>query len=438
MSPLPTTVRGLTRRLLVLDGLRWLPTGLFIPILVLLFTERGLSLTEFGIVGTIMATTTFLLELPTGGLADALGRRRVLVTACGFLLVSKAAMFTIALSDTRPSWLLITLASVTMGIYRALESGPLASWYVDAVHAIDPTADVEGGLGKQGAVTGFAIATGSLLAGGIIAWDPVAGVDPMAVVIGVSWTLVVVQIVSIALLMAEVREPLGPAVLAGSIRQVPSVMAQTVALVRTSRVLALLLVVEATWSVGMVAFENLFPVRLADVVGSTDDAAALLGPVAAVAWAASGAGAGLVVRLSRRLGPYRTGALLRLVQATFIVGMGVLAGTVGIVVAFVATYFVHGASGPIHLNLVHRQVDADHRATALSLNSMVAFAAFSASGIAIGAIADQVSVPVAMAVCATVTALGSLGYVAARRHDPTGGRGPRRVDDQDAAERVGA
>lgn len=437
----PTSVSAITRRYLVLEGLRWLPTGLFIPIFVLLFTGRGFSLTEFGIVGTIMAATTFVLELPTGGLADALGRRRILLVAGGFLLVSKGLLFTVAASSARPSWLVVALASITLGVYRALESGPLGAWYVDAIHAIDPGADVEAGLGKAGTVTGLAIATGSLAAGGIMAWNPIATIDPMAVVMAASITLVLVQMLSLLLLMAEVRPPLGIEAVVDSVRAVPSVIIETVSLVRAGRILVLLLVVEATWSIGMVAFENLFPVRLADLVGSTDAAAALLGPVGAAGWAASGAGAFVVVHLSRRLGPYRTGALLRVVQAGFIVAMGMAAGAAGVITAFIATYLVHGASGPVHLNLVHRQVDADHRATALSLNSMVAFASFSVAGIAIGAVADQVSVTVAMFTCALVTALGSLAYLAARRADPTGGRGIV-VDDaptaQDEPARVGA
>ncbi|HKJ54499.1 MAG TPA: MFS transporter [Nitriliruptoraceae bacterium] len=439
----PTTVSAITRRYLVLDGLRWLPTGLFIPILVLLFTGRGFSLTEFGIVGTIMAATTFLLELPTGGLADALGRRRVLLVACGFLLVAKAILFTVAASTGRPSWAVVAIASIAMGVYRALESGPLGAWYVDAVHAVDVDADVEAGLGQAGTVTGLSIATGSLAAGGIMAWDPIATLDPMAVVMGVSIFFVLLQALSLMLLMTELRPPLGIDALMASARDVPSVIRETLSLVRTGRVLVLLLVVEATWSVGMVAFENLFPVRLADLVGSTDGGAALLGPVSAAGWAASGAGAFFVVRLSRRLGPYRTGALLRLVQAGFIVAMGLVAGVAGIVAAFIATYLVHGASGPVHLNLVHRQVDADHRATALSLNSMVAFASFSVAGIGIGAIADQVSVPVAMVTCAVVAALGAVAYLAARRADPTHGRGqdpagmPATTGDEDSVH-VGA
>ena len=73
--------RSARTRYLVLVGLRWLPTGLLIPIMVLLALSRGLSLTEIGIVFSLQGLVVLFLELPTGGLTDALGRRPVLILA---------------------------------------------------------------------------------------------------------------------------------------------------------------------------------------------------------------------------------------------------------------------------------------------------------------------------------------------------------------------
>ena len=61
--------------------LRWLPTGLLMPVYVLVMTDRGFTLTTIGIAAAAQGVMVLLLELPTGGLADALGRRRVLLTA---------------------------------------------------------------------------------------------------------------------------------------------------------------------------------------------------------------------------------------------------------------------------------------------------------------------------------------------------------------------
>ena len=77
----PLTVRSARRRYLALIALRWLPTGLLIPVTVLLALSRGLSLTEIGLVFSIQGLVVLALELPTGGLSDALGRRPVLIAA---------------------------------------------------------------------------------------------------------------------------------------------------------------------------------------------------------------------------------------------------------------------------------------------------------------------------------------------------------------------
>ena len=85
--------RTARRRYLVLVGLRWLPTGLLIPVTVLLALSRGLSLTEIGLVFSLQGLVVLALELPTGGLSDSLGRRPVLILASLVGLVSLGLLY---------------------------------------------------------------------------------------------------------------------------------------------------------------------------------------------------------------------------------------------------------------------------------------------------------------------------------------------------------
>ena len=76
----PQTVRSATRRLVGLTALRWLPVGLTTPITVLLAQARGLSARrDRRCCSPCTASWSSSLELPTGGLADVLGRRPVVV-----------------------------------------------------------------------------------------------------------------------------------------------------------------------------------------------------------------------------------------------------------------------------------------------------------------------------------------------------------------------
>ena len=75
------TQRAATRIFWFLTLTLWLPVGFLLPVLVLTLVERGLGLSEIGLVFTAYGLTTVLLELPTGGIADSFGRRPVLIVA---------------------------------------------------------------------------------------------------------------------------------------------------------------------------------------------------------------------------------------------------------------------------------------------------------------------------------------------------------------------
>ena len=145
------------RVFLICHGLRWLPTGLLVPIMVLLLTERGLSLTEVGFVFAAYGGVTAVLELPTGGLADAIGRKPVLLVATLFdAALAAGLLFGHAL------WVFL-LAAALGAVGRALLSGPLESWYVDTARTADPAVVLRPALSAAGIVEALALAAGALL-----------------------------------------------------------------------------------------------------------------------------------------------------------------------------------------------------------------------------------------------------------------------------------
>lgn len=176
-----------------------------------------------------------------------------------------------------------------------------------------------------------------------------------------------------------------------------------------------LVAVELFWGFSMVTFESLFPVRLSEVVGDTNQAAALMGPVSSGAWFASAAGAALITIVSRRIGVAWSAAALRVLQGATIVAMGLYAGPVGLVTALLACYAVHGASNPMHMALLHREVEGPYRNTVLSMNSMVGQPAGAVGAIALLALADGSSLSTAMIVGGVVCALAAPLYLPARR-----------------------
>ncbi|MEH0828195.1 MULTISPECIES: MFS transporter [unclassified Micromonospora] len=411
------SVRQIRFRYLALYGLRWLPTGLMIPVMILLMQERGLSLSQIGLVSTAQALVVLALELPTGGLADALGRKPVLAIAWTVSLLS-LGLFAVA-----DSVALFFLVWALQGVYRALDSGPLESWYVDASLAADPKAEYEPGLGYAGTVAGVAIAVGALLSSALVALGPLGPVSALTLPVLVAIALQAAGLVALLTLLVETRPARGAGALRASVVEAPRMVGQALGLLRRSRVLLALVAVELFWGFGMVTFESLLPVRLGEVVGGAERAATLLGPANSAAWLASAAGAALTPLLLRWLGAAPSAALMLLVQAGTVVGMGLLAGPVGVLVAYLTCYTVHGAANPLHAGLLHRQVEGPYRTSVLSLNSMMGQPGFALGAVLLTAIADTSSVTTAMLVGAGVLAMAAPLYLPAWRAGRAAGRG---------------
>ncbi|GAB3958727.1 hypothetical protein GCM10027614_76790 [Micromonospora vulcania] len=371
--------------------------------------ERGLSLPQIGLVFTAQGLLVLALELPTGGLADALGRRPVLLAAGALNLVS-LSLFAVA-----DSFVLFFVVWALQGIYRALDSGPLESWYVDATVAADPEAEYERGLGHAGTVAGLSIGAGALLGGGLVALGPIGPASALTVPVLAAVVAQAVALVALFVLLVEQRPATGAAALRTSVAQAPRMIGEAVGLLRRSRVLLALVAVELFWGFGMVTFESLLPVRLAEVLGDAERAAALLGPANSAAWLASAAGAALTPLLLRWPGAAPGAALLRILQGVTVVGMGLFAGPVGVLIAYLACYTVHGASNPLHSGLLHRQVDGPYRTSVLSLNSMMAQPAGALGAVTLTALAAATSVSTAMVVGAVVLAVAAPLYLPAWR-----------------------
>ena len=402
-------VRSARRRYLVLIALRWFPVGLLIPISVLLMLSRGLSLTEIGLAYSVQGLVVLFLELPTGGLSDSLGRRPVLILAS---LVGLLSLGTLFVADSLPTF---AAALFLQGVFRALDSGPLEAWFVDATLAADPEARIEKGLGAGSSVLSLAIASGALLSGGLVALDPFDSIETLALPLLVALAMTAVNLGAIVLLLTEVRRARGARAIVSSVAAVPGVIREGLRLLRASNVLLALVLVELFWGFSMVTFESLFPIRLSEVLGDTESAAVLMGPVSSGAWFASAAGAAGIAFFSSRLGIARSAAVLRILQGASIVAMGIIAGPIGLVTAYLACYVTHGASNPMHTTLLHRQVDGPHRTTVLSMNSMVSQPAGAIGAIVLAALADGTSLTTAMVVGGIACAMAAPLYIPAWR-----------------------
>jgi MFS family permease len=403
-----STVRSLTWRYHVLLALRFVPTGLMITVFVLLLQDRGLSLGEIGLGTAAQGLVMLVLELPSGGLADAVGRKPVTVVAT---LFSMAALVVLLVADTV---VLLAAMAALQGIFRALDSGPLQSWFIDGLLADDAGADLERSLGRSDAVICGSLGAGALLSALLVGGGGALGLDPLEVPIVVALLVQAVGLLMVLRLVDERRAASGWPAVRAAVAQVPAVVRGGIGVVRASSLLTALVVAELLWGMGMVGFETFLPPRMAELRHGADDAVTILGPVITAAWLLSALGSALAPRLARRFGSARTGCALRVAHGVTVVAMGLAAGPTGLVVAYLATYWVHGATSTVHYSLVHRAVDGAHRATVISANSLTSQVGGAVGGIAIGALADATSIPTGMFVAAGLLAAAAPLYLAGR------------------------
>lgn len=388
---------SLRRKFWLLTSLRWLPTGLLIPVYALLPLHRGLSIAEFGVVLAVQGIVVLFLELPTGGFADSWGRRPLMVAAALFALGSYS-LFAFAGSL---GWFIA--ASALQGVFRALDSGPLNAWFVDETIAAGKPDAVAQGLSGAGAVIGSSIALGALMAGGFIAWHPFPALDALATPFLAAAVLTLAQVAATLLLMRE-DSPVHATSLWASVRATPRTIADGARLALRSKVLRALLAVGLFLGFGMVGFEQFMPIRLSELLRNPELAGVAMGPVSAAAWAVSAAGAAAVPLLLRHWHLQHVAAVLAVAQGATVIAMGLAGGPVGLVIAFFACYAVHTAYGAIYETMLHAEVDAGHRATVLSLASMVLQPAGSLGALVLGLIATGVSSGVALVVAGAVLA----------------------------------
>ena len=102
MAEYPPVPPSLSRNLALFIAFRVLFNARFYyPVLGILFMDLGLTLEQYALLNVIWAATIILLEIPSGALADVIGRKRVVVLSA-LLMVAEMTVFAFA---PRGEWL---------------------------------------------------------------------------------------------------------------------------------------------------------------------------------------------------------------------------------------------------------------------------------------------------------------------------------------------
>lgn len=107
----------------------------YYPVYALLFLDYGLTLEQFGILNAVWAATIVLAEVPSGALADTVGRR-VLLIAAGFLMILEMVVLLVAPINGGSLLFFLFLANrVISGLAEAAASGADEALTFDSLKA---------------------------------------------------------------------------------------------------------------------------------------------------------------------------------------------------------------------------------------------------------------------------------------------------------------
>ncbi|MFZ3467801.1 MFS transporter [Streptomyces sp. 4.24] len=385
------------RRYVTVCVLFWLPLGLTIAPLILLFTERGMAMTAIAGFFAAHSLTAAALELPTGGLSDVLGRRSVLAAAG---VLNLTALTLVGLGTT--AWTL-GAGMALMGAGRALSSGPAEAWYVDTVHAhAGPDTELRTGLARGSSATSAALAAGTLL-GGVLPW--LLGLGPelgdrlseasSGLVLPLSTPPLLgaaVEIAFVLYVLTALREPPRPAAtLRGVLRGIPTTVLEGLRLGGRDALVRRILLSAGAAGSALAAMELLTPGRAAALTGGSGSGAVLFAALACAGFVCSAVGSHLAPLTARLAGSGERAVMVSLgTSATGLLLLGATAAASGAgsmvlaVTGYGMVYLGLGSAGPSENDILHRRVPSAGRATALSVQSLTLQLTAALTGLVIG------------------------------------------------------
>jgi len=160
------TPRSIQRTYLVLLLGNTLAASLIWGINTIFLLDAGLSNLEAFAANAFFTAGMVLFEVPTGIVADTVGRRASYLL--GTLTLTASTLFYVLLWQIEAPFWQWAIASLLLGLGFTFFSGAVEAWLVDALTATGFTGELETVFGRGQIVTGVGMLTGSV-AGGFIA-----------------------------------------------------------------------------------------------------------------------------------------------------------------------------------------------------------------------------------------------------------------------------
>lgn len=372
------TPQRIVRSYYIIAGTFTLSASLIWGVNTLFLLGAGLNIAEVFIANAFYTLGMVIFEIPTGVIADTLGRRASFLLSTSVLMLATLGYVAGSLLGAGLTWFIVF--SVLIGLGFTFYSGAVEAWLVDALKASGYTGPLDRVFARASQLTSAAMLIGSI-AGGII------GMVNLAVPYLVRAVLLGIAFVVAFRAMHDIGYQPRPLVL----RRIPEELGR---LTRSSiqfgwrepRLRLLMAMAFIQMGFMLWAFYAWQPFFLA--LFGDPNAIWIAGVVTALLSVATIVGGVVADRYARR--PNRRTTLIVGAVAIFalaMIGIGLTSVFVVAVGLLLLAMGAMGALGPIRQSFIHQIIPTEQRASVLSVDNMVA----SAGGIVTQSILGQVA-----------------------------------------------
>lgn len=374
------------RRYYVLEGTYMAWAWFMGPVYPLFLLSRGLDVLQAASVLVAYFVVTFLLEVPTGAVADLFGRR------VSFLLACATRMLAFGLYFFADSYVDCLIAESIDALGSTLASGALQAWAVDGIRADGDERPMDRVFARAQIVQ-----RGMMIAGGVIG-GAIADVD-----IALPWLLASAGFgatgIYAFLAMHEVPPATRPTWRTMR-RGVADTITSAAAAARATPTVRLLCVITAALAVAVMPIHFLWPARLEELVDGRSFW--LLGWAWALVNLAAAAGGVLSDRLTAGLRRERVLIATTVLRA---LGIAIAAQAPSFAVALGGLLLMEMAfavAHPAYQAWLNEHIEAQFRATVLSIANM-SFTIGGAVGLlTLGWLAREANISAAWTTCAVL------------------------------------
>lgn len=413
------TARSVIGVFLAANGLFTLAASLIWAVNTLFLLDAGLDIFTVMVANAAFTLGQLVFEVPTGVIADTIGRKASFLIGIGSLFVA-TILYVLA---AQLGWGLgmFVVASVVIGFGFTCQTGAMDAWLVDALAETGYDRPLDGVFAKGQIVFGAATLAGTLV-GGLL------GQIDLAVPYYARAVVLLVALVFVAVSMREIGFEPRPLVWRRFGEETRKIAQAGVTYGWRNQVVRPLLfasLVQGSFFIfGFYSWQRYF----LDLLGRE---LVWVNGVVTAAFALAGiAGNSLVERVMRTPGGRRSAGrvltVAALVSSVLVVGVGL----VGVLVPpsehglgpflaaaglYVAFGVVGGVAGPVRQAYINRQIPSAQRATVLSLDAFFNDGGATGGQLGFGWLSRAVSIPVAWVTSGVLLVIAAPLYAAAAR-----------------------